>query len=275
MASINSIFRLVFDALLGPFKAMPAMVTLVPISAVVTVLALLVFKWTSNQEALDRVKAQIHAGIFEIRLFNDDMRAIFRAQADILVQVGKQLALTLVPLLWMLIPFAIIIPQLQFHYGYQGLEQGQSVLLKMTLAGEGSADLENPGFEIEAPAGVELETEAIWVPLKNEVLWRLSGSQPGIHELAISNGSFSTTKRVVVSDDIVRRSPFKVSGFWSQIAFPAEAPLPADAPVAEISLPYEDAEVSLFGWSTHWLIAFLVLTVVFAFALRGPMGVTF
>jgi hypothetical protein len=33
--------------------------------------------------------------------------------------------------------------------------------------------------------------------------------------------------------------------------------------------------VNLLGWRTHWLIAFLVLTIVFAFALRGPLGVTF
>ena len=54
-----------------------------------------------------------------------------------------------------------------------------------------------------------------------------------------------------------------------------ETPVPADGPIETIELAYPEAEVSLFGWNTHWLIAFLLLTIVFAFALRGPLGVTF
>ena len=81
------------------------------------------------------LKRRIHAGIFEIRLFNDDLRSIARAQFDVFGQVLKQLALTLVPLLWMLIPFAIVIPQLQFRYGYSGLRPGEATLLEVTMRG--------------------------------------------------------------------------------------------------------------------------------------------
>jgi hypothetical protein len=29
----------------------------------------------------------------------------------------------------------------------------------------------------------------------------------------------------------------------------------------------------MFGWGTHWMIAFFILTMVFAFVLAKPMGV--
>jgi hypothetical protein len=76
---------------------------------------------------------------------------------------------------------------------------------------------------------------------------------------------------------VVRRSPIKVnSGDWlGQIAYPAETPVPKDGPIERIELAYTEADVDFFGWRTHWLIAFLILTIVFAFALRGPLGVTF
>jgi hypothetical protein len=82
---------------------------------------------------------------------------------------------------------------------------------------------------------------------------------------------------MVVSDRVVRRSPIKVSsGDWlGQIAYPAETPVPAEGPIEKIELAYPEADVNLLGWRTHWLIAFLLLTIVFAFALRGPLGVTF
>ena len=45
---------------------------------------LLVFKKTSNQAKLEAVKRQIHACLFEIRMFSDDLPAILRAQREIL-----------------------------------------------------------------------------------------------------------------------------------------------------------------------------------------------
>ena len=284
MGAVNRALSGLFDLLLSPFEGLSVWASLLPLSVLFTVFALYVFKWTSNQAALDRVKRRIHAGIFEIRLWNDDLRSIARSQIEIVGQVGKQLALTLVPLLWMLIPFAIVIPQIQFRYGYAGLEPGVSTLLEVTMRPVGSGDAApdpnrpKPDLRLEAPAGIEVETQALWIPLENELVWRLGAREPGSYELRLVDGSgFETTKTIVVSDRVVRRSPIKVrSGdWWGQIAYPVESPLDADGPIETIEVAYPEAEVSLLGWETHWLIAFVLLTVVFAFALRGPLGVTF
>ena len=283
MAAINQLLSAFFDLLLRPFEGLAPIVSLVPLGVVFTVFALWIFKRTSNQTALDAVKRRIQAGIFEIRLFNDDMLSILRSQIDIFGQVVKQLALTLVPLLWMLIPFAIVIPQLQFRYGYAGLAPGERALLEVEIRAEDGAESPRasrpkPDLRLEAPAGVEVETEGLWIPLENEMVWRVRALEPGSHEIRLVGGDgFATEKTVVVSDRVVRRSPLKVNGadWWGQIAYPAEAPVPSDGPVESIAVAYPEAEVSLLGWRTHWLIAFLVLTIVFAFALRGPMGVTF
>jgi hypothetical protein len=110
------------------------------------------------------------------------------------------------------------------------------------------------------------------------MVWRLAGSEAGSYELKLVDDSgFETTKSMVVSDRVVRRSPIKVSsGDWlGQIAYPAESPVRADGPIEKIEFAYPEANVDFFGWQTHWLIAFVLLTIVFAFALRGPLGVTF
>ncbi|MDX1384924.1 MAG: hypothetical protein R3190_14825, partial [Thermoanaerobaculia bacterium] len=121
-----------------------------------------------------------------------------------------------------------------------------------------------------------VETPAIWVPARNEVMWRVAPVTAGSYILEVRDGAgHAMTKTLVASDEVVRRSPVRVSGFWWQIAFPAEPPLPADGPFEEASLPYPDTEVSLFGWELQWLYVFLILTIVFGFALRGPMKVTF
>ena len=102
MSYVNAVLRPVFDLLLAPFAGMPPIVSLVIVSLVTAVFMLIVFKRTSNQAALAEVKRRIHAGLFEIRLFNDDLRAIFRAMGSILLHNLNYLRYSLVTLIWIL-----------------------------------------------------------------------------------------------------------------------------------------------------------------------------
>ena len=276
MSTLYAIVGAIFDALFAPFSGLPAWVTLVPISVAFTILALQVVKWTSNQDAVNRAKEQWQSGIFEIRLFNDDIGAIFRAMGRVFLNVAKQISLLVVPLLWMAVPFAIVMGQMEVKYSYSGLPVGEAVLLKVTLKGDGDPTAPDPGLRLEAPAGVDVQTPAIWVPARDEVLWRIAPTQPGDYDLELVESSGETTTKTLVSQDgIVRRSPYRTTRFWTQLLFPGEAPLPADGRVQEISLPYPGQTVNLLGIELHWLFQFFILTVILAFALRGPMKVTF
>ena len=115
MNFIHAPLRALFDLLLYPFRSLPAIVGLTVVSLLVSIAMLLIFKRTSNQERLDSVKRQIHAGLFEIRLFNDDIRAIFRAQFEVLRHNLNYLRLSLVPMLWMVVPLFLVVAQLQFQ----------------------------------------------------------------------------------------------------------------------------------------------------------------
>ena len=70
------------DGLLYPFRDFPPIVGLTLVSLLTAIGLLIVFKHTSNQKALEAVKRKIHAGLFEIRLYNDDFRSIMRAQLE-------------------------------------------------------------------------------------------------------------------------------------------------------------------------------------------------
>jgi len=104
---VNGALRPLFDALLLPFRSLPPIVGLLVVSLVAAIGMLLVYKRTSNQDRLEAVKRQIHACLFEIRLFKDDVPAILRAQTEILRHNAKYLALSLVPMLWMIVPLTL------------------------------------------------------------------------------------------------------------------------------------------------------------------------
>ena len=276
MSSINAVLRLVFDLLLAPFAGLPPIVSLVVVSLPTAILMLLVFKRTSDQAALAAVKRHIHAGLFEIRLFSDDLRAIFRAQGEILRHNLTYLRLSLVPMVWILPPMVLLIAQLQFHYGYEGLRPAEATLLKVDLKPGSVAAGERPRAVLELPPGLEAQTEDVWLPAESQVAWRLAAEREGDFEVGVSiDGAPPVTKTVRVTADVVRLSPVRVDpNFLSQLIYPAEPPLPADGPIHAIHIDYEEREVSVLGLGMHWLIPFFALSIAFAFALRGWFKVT-
>jgi hypothetical protein len=272
MTWLNGALGAVVGALLSPFASLPPAVGLSVVSLVVAVAMLLVFRKTSNQDAITAVKRKIHAGIFEIRLFNDDLRAMFRAQGDILRHNLTYLRLSFAPMLWMLVPLTLLIAQLQFYYGYDGLAPGQPALVKVTLRPPVAGA--TPSIELKAPPGLRVETPLVWIPSEREAAWRVSAEQPGDYQLTVTLDGRSVGKEVSVSNRVGRRTPERLErGFLNQLLYPAEPPIDADVPIEAIRVTYAERELSLLGWHTHWMIAFFVLSLVFAFALRKRFGV--
>lgn len=260
---------------LSPFRSLPPIVGLTVVSLVAAVGMLLVFRATSNQPAITAVKRRIHAGIFEIRLFNDDLRAMFSAQFEILRHNLTYLRLSLAPLVWMLVPLLLLIAQLQFYYGYDGFAPGQSAIVKVRLKeGASPASGTSPAIALEAPSGLRVETPLVWIPSEREAAWRIGMDQPGDYELKIALDGRSVTKQIRVSDRIGWRTPERLeAGFLNQVLYPAEAPIENDVPIEAIMVAYPEREISLLGVGTHWMIAFFVLSLVFAFALKSRFGV--
>ncbi len=276
MSILNAILRRLFDVALFPFRELHPLVGLTVVSLVFGVAVLLVYKATSNQEKLATVKRRIHAGIFEIRLFNDNLRAIMRAMGDILRHNANYLRLSAVPLLWMIVPLTLVIAQLQFHYGYQGLAPGDQVLVKVELA-EDWTEGARPKFALEVPSGLAIEAGPVWIPSLHEVNWRISAVEWGDYELTLTTPDGPLTKSVRVSDDVVRRSTHRLApGFVNQLLYPAEDPLPASSPVQSIILSYPAGNAGITGWESEWtwMLVFFILSVVVAFALRKPLNVT-
>jgi len=278
MSTINAVLRLLFDGLLYPFRTLPPLVGLVIVSLLASIGMLLAFKATSNQERLADVKRHIHAGLFEIRLFNDDLAAIMRAQMSILRHNLTYLRFSMAPMIWIMPPLVLIIAQLQFHYGYRAFEPGETTLVTVELAenwqDHPAAAGSRPPVELQVPEGLRLETPAVWAPTINELVWRMAVDEKGSHELGVLFGDELYTKAVDATDPVKRRSPVRTARrFLDLLIYPAEPALPKGAPIESIAIVYPDAGEPIAG-VPRWMAIFFVLSIVFAFALRNRLGVT-
>lgn len=272
MSVVNTVLRHAVVGLLAPFRELPPIVGLAVVSLLTAIAMLLVFRATSNQPRIAAVKRAIHASLFEMRLFSDDLRAVFGAQLQLLRHNLAYLGLSLVPMLWMLVPLVLLIAQLQFYYGYAGLDAGRSAIVKVELREDASVD----GREaiLDAPDGIQVETPALWIPVLREFAWRILPKRAGDYELAVRLGDRTLTKSVHVSSGLAPRSPVRLAGtFLDQVLYPAETPIGSDSPVASISVSYPGRSIAVFGYGLHWMVVYFILSMVFAFALRRPLKV--
>jgi len=293
MSLINSSLRALFDALLYPFRSLPALVGLSLLALVTAIAMLWVYKKVSNQKGLEAVKRQMAASLFEIRLFNDDFRHILRAQADILHSNLTYLRLSMVPMIFILPPLVLVVAQLQFQYGYAPLKAGEATLLEVELeeGWEASGEVPTtaagkPVVELDLPPGLVAETPPVWVPGERTLSWRLRAPENGTGDaenghIGVVLGEQRLEKSFQTRAAWVRRSPVRPDGsVLDQLIYPAEPPLPKASPVERIHLALPSAEVDVFGWTVRemvgvpaWMIVYFLLAVIFAFALRKPFGV--
>lgn len=287
MTIVNEWLGLAFDVLLMPFRQLPPIVGLSVASLLTAVPMLLVFRATSDQPRIEQVKRAMVAALFEIRLFNDDLPALFRAQGEMLRQNAAYLRLSLVPMLWMIVPIGLVVAQLEFRYGYSGVTPGQPVLVKAQLrhalaanadaaAAAEASSTPAPAAALEAPKEVRVLTGAVWFPSTREVIWQVTPDAPGefVLNARIDSGTF--TKTFEATDRVVRRSPVRMSaGFFGQLLNPAERPLPASGEVTSISIAYPSRAIRILRWDVPWIFVYFALSMAFAFLLRKPFGVTF
>jgi hypothetical protein len=276
MAVLNQILRHLFDALLYPLRELPPFVSLAILSLILAVAILLVYRKTSDQARITHAKRQIQAGFFEIRLFNDDPRAILRAQNGILLNNLVYLRTSLVPLFWLIVPLTLIIAHLQPFYGYRSFRAGESflVLLKLQETAAGAAAT-RPTAQLRVPPGLVAETPAVWIPSRSELVWRLRAERPGRYALQAEVDGRDFAKDLSVAAPFARLSPVRqTSSLEGQLQYPGEPPLPGSSPVHSIRVGYPSRDYSVFGWRLPWLAVFFGLVTAFALLLKGRLRVS-
>jgi uncharacterized membrane protein (DUF106 family) len=268
---VNRLLDRLFELLLRPLRPLPVPVSLSVVSLLTAVAILIVIRLTSNQAALATAKRQMYGDLLEMRLFNDDLPAMWRAQRSMLRHNAGYVRLSLVPALWTLVPLAIVVSQFQVFFGYAGVGVGEPVLVTAVLKSRG--DIQD--IELDLPQGVRLDTPAIWFPALQQVVWRVVGDSAGEFILGIRVGRMTYEKTLHVSSGLVRRSPIRpAQGLIDQLWYPSEAPLSDAAPVASIRVAYPDRRIDILGWQMSWIGAYIVLSIVFVIALQKPLRVT-
>lgn len=269
---MNRALSALCDAVLYPFETLPPLVGLAVLSALTGLLMLVIFRYTSNQEAIRGAKDRVKAHVLEMRLFGDDLYLLTGALKRILRADLAYVKCSLIPMAIMIVPVILILVQANLRYGYRPLLPGERAVVSVKLRPD--APREAVLLALSAPGGIVVETAPLHMEWDGEVDWRIRAERPGRYALGIEGAGFSVRKSVVVSDRVVAASAMRVgSRFLDAVLNPGERPLSRNTPIKTITIQYPRRSISIFGWHVHWIVIFFVLSIAFAYALKVPLRI--
>ena len=272
MQVYHAIMSATFDLFFLPFRSLSPVIGLGAVSLATGIVMLGTFRYFSDQKGLKAVKERIKAHFLGIRLFKDDPVLLVAEQGRLFSATLTYMRYALTPCAVMLIPFIILVLQLNFYFGYRPLRPGESAIV--SLRWRTPMPWRDTAVRIHVPQGLAIETPALRISGDREVDWRLRATHQGRFELIFQVADQAIQKEVLVTDRVARVSPGrKQASLLARVLPQGEAPLPPNGPIEAIEIRYRPMSFSLLGWHIHWAVLFLVLSTVSAFALRGAFRV--
>ncbi len=274
MAFLFNVLTLAFDILLAPFRSLPPAWGIGAVSLLTAVFILLVYRFVSNQKAIQREKKRIQGHFLGIYLFQNSAREIFRSLLRLLLAIVRYLGWSLPPLLIVIVPVLLACVQLDLRYGRRGLEPGERANVGVRWPDHSEIDR---NAALQSPPGLTVETPPLKIGWSiRETEWRVRVEQAGIYELTLAAGDVSAGKELVAQSGIRRIYPETGEPRWlSYLLFPGDAYLPVNAPFSRIFIDYPARRINVLGWQLHWAVVYFVLAVLFGFLLKRPLKVEF
>jgi hypothetical protein len=255
----------------APIGFMPGWLSATLVGVATGVGMLAVFKYTSNQRAIKRVRQDIRANLLAIKLFPDNVLATLRAQAGVLAGAGRLLLLTLVPMAVLFVPTTLLLGQLGLWYQRRPLRPGEETVVTLTLSGDANAAW--PAVQLEPSEAVEPLVGPIRVQSQREICWSVRALQRGRHELRFRVNGGTIEKELAIGDQFMAVSVKRPAWQWSEVVVhPRERPFEPASEIRMIEIEYPE-RVSWTSGTNRWLIYWFAVSVAAGFCFRGWLNV--
>jgi hypothetical protein len=256
--------------LLSPIALLPGWLSVTIVGVLSGIVLLGIFKRTSNQKAIKRVRDNIKANMLALKLFKDSARVALRAQGQLFVGAFWLFAHGVVPLLVMVIPVTLLLGQLSLWYQKRPLQIGEEAVVTLKL--NGGPESSFPDLDLQSE-GAEVLVGPVRVLSKREVCWEIVAREKGYHRLTFQMGDQTMEKELAVGDGYMRVSSQRPGWEWSDVlTHPRERPFPSHSLVRSIEIDYP-RRASWTSGSDWWVVYWFAVSLVSAFCFKGVLKV--
>jgi len=242
----------VLDIFFGPLLNLVPIWAMLVLSAVLSLLITLVYKWTTNQTMMKQLKDDVKKYQTEMKANKHDQKKVLEIQGKAMNANMQLMKHSFRPTLITLLPIIIIFGWVSGHFNYDPIMPGQQFqLLIETAAGvTGSIDL-------QAPSAVNISNIT-------------SAIQDGKAQFTLQAPEGDWLVRALVNNQTYEKQ-VRISKSRTRV----EKDLAVnDKTVKQISVSYADTVVlDLFGWKLGWIGTYILFSIVFSMGLRKLLKV--
>ncbi|MHC4293731.1 MAG: hypothetical protein ACYSTX_05490 [Planctomycetota bacterium] len=259
---INIPVNTVGKFLLAPVGVLPGWLSNTIISAVTGVFLLIIFKYTSNQKAIGRVRDDIKAHMLALKLFKDSLSVTLCAQGHVFKGAFLLLFHAVIPMLIMIVPVCLLLGQLGLWYQSKPLSIGQEALVTIKFSSNAGDAWQN--VIIEPTSVIDITAGPTRVYSKKEAYWKIKGYENGCHYIVFHIDGQRFEKELTIGDGFMRVSSQRPGWRWADILLhPQEKPFRTDSIIQSISIEYPERDAITSG-TDFWLVYFFIASMVFA-----------
>ncbi len=252
--------------LLSPIGVFPGWLSNTIISAVTGVVLLVLFKYTSNQRAIARVRDDIKANMLALKLFKDSIVVTLQSQGRVYRGAFLLLFHALGPMLVMMVPVCLLLVQMGLWYQYRPLGAGEKALVTVELDVDPYSLSTTP--RIVSISGAEVTEGPCRLKRRKEICWNIRGTENGCHKITFEVDGEEFEKDLAVGDGFMRISARRPGWDLAGILMnPSEKPFSADSVVRSVSIDYPQRP-GLTSGTDRWVIYFFVASMIFAFIFK-------
>lgn len=246
---------IIFNPWLGPVLNLPPFWSILIISAGITLLITIVYKYTTNQEEMKRIKEELKKYQKEMRK-EKDPKKLMSIQKKALDLNMKYMMSSFKSTLYTFIPIIIIFAWLNMHIAYYPLFPNQEFNVTAIFAegAKGNISLTSvPELEID------VNTKEI---TDNKVNWKLKGNE-GEYKLIFNYNTEEYEHNILITNERSYLLPEKSI---------------KDSKLKMIVIGNEKVHpfgknFNIFGWYPGWLATYIILSLVFSTLFRKLLKV--
>jgi hypothetical protein len=250
---INRVLNAACDGLMAPFLSLNPWAGLTVFSLVITMVALMTFRFCSKQKSIARAR--------------NEMFGISSTPGRVPVGIFLYMKAYLLPVAILIIPVSLVLIQMACWFDGRPYRPGETGLISVTLRPD--SDVMETPITLSAAAGLQVEADPLRVSAENTIIWKFSAPNAvdGWIDVKVRDDVFRKTVRV--GDGFKKLSAFRISGGgMAALLNPAESPIRNECPVWEIAVDYPARDLFLGSLNVNWLVACFGLTILFAAALK-------
>jgi len=270
ITALNTAMNAIGKNLLAPLMTMPGWLSNAIVSAVAGVLLMLLFKYTSNQSAIGRVRDSIKAHMLVLKLFKDSIAVTLQAQGTIFKGAFLLIFYALRPMLVMILPVSLLLAQLSLFYQARPLLPGEEAIVTMQLADDIGDDWPDVKVALMDTAAISIDKTIVYG--KKQILWKIRAEVPGISYIIFQVDNESVGKELAIGDGFMRTSIMKPGpNLGDLLLHPWETPFAADSVVQSITIEYPNRTSSTDWWIIYWWIIYFCIVSMIAAVIFIPI----